>query len=472
MSEELQRPNILLIQSDQHRYDCVGRSRDYPVRTPHMDRLAEEGLWFSQAYTPIPLCCPARQSLLNGRRPEAFGALWNYNGAPPMQALQPDAYAWPRELGKAGYRNGFCGKWHVNPDHGPEAFGFDETVGQAEYRAHIDQRYPGLTYTNGWFGERNPVELEDAYTHYLADRTIDMIERFTAEGKPWHLRLDFPDPHLPCRPSEPFASMYKPDEVPQWRSFDERFEGKPYIQKQQLYNWRVEDYTWQDWAPTVALYYGAISQVDDAIGKVLSALDRLGLAENTIVIYTSDHGDMCGGHRMMDKHYIMYDDVVHVPFIIRWPQRIQPGSVCDAFVYNLLDLPPTLLEAASLPVPEWFHGRTLMPILAGQAVSDWREEAVSTYNGQQFGLYSQRMLRTREWKYVWNLTDIDELYDLRNDPEELRNRIADPACEAVVADLRQRLEAELTRCGDAIINRWTRAQLLEQRQASILTAYE
>lgn len=459
------KPNILYIQADQHRYDCVGYSRDYPVRTPHLDRLAGEGAWFSAAYTPIPLCGPARQALLNGRRAETFGALWNFKSALPVQALEPEQYAWPRALREAGYRNGFCGKWDVHPRCGPEFYGFDQSASDAEYDRYVKSRYPHVAYRNGWFGEASPLPLADSHSHYMAARAADMMRRFTEEGKPWHIRLDFHDPHLPCRPSEPFASMYSPAQVPPWRSFAEDFQNKPYIQKQQLYNWKVESYRWEDWAPTVAMYYGAISQVDDAVGLALRTLDELGIADRTIVVYTADHGDLCGGHRMMDKHYVMYEDVVKVPLIVRWPEKVAAGAVCGQFVYNMLDLPPTLLEAAGLTPPEFFHGRSLLPLLAGESVPEWRRDVLSTYNGQQFGLYTQRMLRTRNWKYVWNPTDIDELYDLQTDPDELCNRIGDPLLQERLAGLRRRLLEALDECGDGIAkSSWMREQLSESRK--------
>jgi arylsulfatase A-like enzyme len=259
--------------------------------------------------------------------------------------------------------------------------------------------------------------------------------------------------------------MYDPRAVPPWGSFAERFEDKPYIQRQQLLNWGIEEYGWEDWAPIVARYYGIISQTDDAIGRVLGALDALGVADNTIVVYTTDHGDLCGGHRMMDKHFVLYDDVVRVPLVIRWPGRITPGLRPDAFVHNLLDLPPTLLEAAGLPPGEALQGRSLLSLLAGEAVPDWRDAAVSTYNGLQFGLYTQRMIRTARWKYVWNTTDVDELYDLAADPDELTNRVHEPGRGELLRELRARLYHELDRVGDALVaNTWMRQQLLGSRK--------
>ncbi|MFS0725402.1 sulfatase-like hydrolase/transferase [Paenibacillus sp. 1P07SE] len=458
--------NVLLIMVDQQRYDCLGYSGARPVHTPNIDRLAGEGAWFDNAYTPIPLCCPARQAFLNGRRPEAIGGLWNYGITLPVPALEPTEYAWPRELQARGYRMGYVGKWHVHPEHDPTRYGYDDYVSEQDYAAFRMRQYPDVRYENGWLGEADPIPLEDARTHWLADRAIGLLDNYAGSSQPWHLRLDLSEPHLPCRPAGKFADMYPAGKIPRWGSFDERFDHKPYIQKQQLYNWGIEQYRWEDWAPIVARYYGAVSQTDDAIGKVLERLEQTGDAENTIVVYTTDHGDLCGGHRMMDKHYVMYEDVVKVPLIIRWPGRIAQGLRVSEFVYNLLDVPPTILECLGAEAPPGSHGRSLLPLLSNGRASKtagWRQEIVSTYNGQQFGLYSQRMIRDERWKYVWNPTDLDELYDLREDPHELTNQISNHELRPIVRHMRERMYAVLHQDGDGLVNSsWMRNQLLQE----------
>jgi arylsulfatase A-like enzyme len=302
----------------------------------------------------------------------------------------------------------------------------------------------------------------------LADKAVRLIESYAASGQPWHLRLDFPEPHLPCQPHASFLARYESEQIPVWRSFSDSFEGKPYIQKQQLLNWGLEQYGWSDWEPIVRRYYAIITQMDAAIGIVLEKLKRLGLERDTIVVYSADHGDMCGGHRMIDKHYILYDDVVKVPLIVKYPARISAGALIDKFVYNLLDLPPTLLEYAELAPQPFFHGRSLVPLLRGDRPDDWRTEVVSTYNGQQFGLYNQRMIRDERWKYVWNLTDVDELYDLRADPDELHNAIGDERHEDVLAELRSKLYEELKGHQDPFLKfDWMKRQLTEGRKLAV-----
>ncbi|WP_219837387.1 sulfatase-like hydrolase/transferase [Paenibacillus sp. R14(2021)] len=456
------KPNILLITADQLRYDCIGSSGVYPVQTPHLDRLAAESIVFAEAYSHIPVCSPARQSMLHGRRPESFGALWNYNAFLPVGYLQPEQYTWTAQLAENGYTSAFLGKWGVNPVHDPTSFGYAYYISESDYEAFRKSRYPNVTYMNGYFGERSPVPLEDAQTHWFAERAIETMHALNEGGEPWHMALHFSDPHLPCRPSGRFADLYAPGDIPEWAGFRESFANKPHIQRQQLLSWGIEHYEWADWAPVAARYYGMISQLDEAVGSVLDALRQLKSAAHTVVIFTADHGDMCGSHRMMDKHYVLYDDVVHVPFMIRQPGGRGTGAASSRFVYNLLDLGPTLLELAGLPSDaSRFHGSSLVPLLENAEPLEWRDSVVATYNGQQFGLFTQRMLRTDAWKYVWNLTDLDELYDLRQDPAELVNLIGNGAHTELLADLRKRLYDQLRADGDpAVDNEWTRRQLL------------
>ncbi|NLG23717.1 MAG: sulfatase-like hydrolase/transferase [Clostridiales bacterium] len=289
----------------------------------------------------------------------------------------------------------------------------------------------------------------------------ETIREFAAAGRPWHIWADYEEPHLPCRPSAPFADMYDPASIEPWDGFDDPFVNKPYCHRQQAVNWQLDGARWADVAPMVARYYGVISQLDDAIGKILAALEETGQAGNTIVAFTSDHGDMCGSHRMLDKHYVLYDDIVRVPLIVRHPDYA-PWR-CDSFQSNALDLPASFVRWLSLPDPGGMHGAPL----PRSAAEDENPRAciTSSGNGQQMGLHSIRMLRDDRCKYVWNLTDVDELYDLTDDPGELNNLIARPDLAGRVADMRRALYADLQAHGDRLVgNEWTRRQLLDNRK--------
>ncbi len=451
------KPNILFISCDQQRWDCLGFNGRYPVKTPNIDLLAAEGICFDQSYTPLPTCAPARQALVCGKRPESFGALCNFDQGIPVSSLGKDAYSWARDLQNAGYRTGYIGNWHVSPTLTPLDFGYETYIPTWKFVQKQQELYPDLRYQKGFYGEVSPYPIEHAVTHLAADRAIEMIDAYREE--PWHIKLDYVEPHLPCRPSEPFASMY--EKVPKWTSFDDSLEEKPYMHRQMLRNWDTQNMTWEDMKETVRLYYGYISQADDAIGKVIRHLKEIGQLDNTVVIYTADHGDMCCDRHMMDKHYIMYDSVTRVPLVIRYPALIKEGRRCDTPITNMLDLVPTILELAGLPVPEGLDAVTLTPYLRGEEHPTPRKYALCTYNGQQFGLYTQRMIRDRRWKYVWNPSDIDELYDTEADPAELHNLIYDPAYAETRKQLRRDMVKELDAVGDYTMKSYWLREILE-----------
>ena len=466
------RPNILLITSDQHRADCLETAGHPLVQTPSLSRLSREGVTFSHAFTSTPSCCPARQSLMCGQWAETHGGLWNYDlGLPLRDFCQP---TWSQALSASGYRMTHVGKWHVHETRTPLEFGYDRYVPLSDYARWRNERgmpstLPSLDpvvaetvhpTAHKFFGGLDPVALEDSRTHWLAAKAIEVLEEYAEGEQPWHLRLNFKSPHLPCYPTEPFYSQYAPEDVTPWGSWGDRFEGKPYIQRQQLASWRIEDMPWEAMSHFVARYLASVSQVDDAVGRVLNALDALGLAESTIVIYGADHGGMAGSHGMFDKHMVMYDDVLRVPLIMRGP-GIARGVTQDAFVSSTVGLANTLCDLTGIERPETFQGESFAALLEGGAPpDDWPDAIVSTYNGNQFGLFVQRMIRTKAMKYVWNPTAVDELYDLRADPWEMTNLIADASYGDVLAELRRQLLEELTERGDDTVKTtWMQDQL-------------
>ncbi len=453
--------NILLIHSDQHRYDCVGANGHPLLPTPHLDRLAGEGLNFTHAFCPIPLCMPTRASMLCGQWPAEHLQIANADSEAP-RTFRRELPVFSRLLAEEGYWLGYVGKWHVDFEREPTEFGFHRYVPNGQYGKWREaQGLPPAPRTNKWFGELDPhVAPQQSRLAWGADRTIQMLRERAEADEPFFLRWDPSEPHLPNLVPEPYSSMYPPEEIPPWPSFEENFEGKPYVQAQQLRTWRIEGWTWEDWAPIVSRYLAEISLLDAQVGRLVKALDRLGLAESTLVIYTSDHGDMCGGHRMIDKHFIMYDDAVRVPMIARWPGVIEPGRACDAFLASSVDLASTFCELAGVEPPDTFRGLSLVPMLRG-ARSNGRTDIFSSYHGNQFGLYSQRMVRGRRWKYVWNATAEDELYELETDPAELHNRAGDLDCAGELTHLRERLVEWMEETNDRLLNQWTRPQLLD-----------
>lgn len=453
------KPNLLFINLDQQRYDCLGFNGSTLVKTPNLDRLAAAGMRFSGAYTPIPLCCPARQTLLCGLMPDLHGGLWNYDICSPVAGLSPQAVTWPRLLSEAGYDCVYLGKWHVHPDHDATRYGYRvyENGLPLFNPDKLVQRHRVKSPVGSFgVGEFEDVPVAEAHTHRLAAQASEWLNKLTAGGEPWHLRVDFHEPHLPCYCAREFADLYDPAGIPPWPNFEEKFSGKPFIQRQQIENWGLKDWTWHEWSIYLAAYFGVVSQVDDAIGLILRALRDSGQEQNTLVVFTADHGDAAGSHRMMDKHYVMYEEEVRVPMVMCWPGVIPAGQCSDDWIVHYLDLPPTLLEAAGLPVDQSFQGRSFFPVMRGEQHPMPRNEVFSSYNGQQFGLYTQRMIRDHSAKYVWNATDVDEFYDMRTDPHEMNNLAEDPARAEQVRRYRHRLHDCFAALGDPMIknNRW------------------
>jgi arylsulfatase A-like enzyme len=465
------RPNILFINVDQLRYDSLGATGNPIVKTPNIDRIAKKGISFSRAYTPLPSCCPARQSLLTGQMPEKHAGIWNFGGGGslPVPEISPDAATWVPRLRDSGYRTAYIGKWHVHPTLDATHYGFEtfEEPPNDNYETpHKAEKYP---VDNPWpefpMGYYETLPVEECHTHVLARKCVDKIDELESGEAPWYIRLDYSEPHLPCVPAEPFASMYLPETIPPWENFDEDFEGKPYIQKQQLRNWCLENWTWKEWSVYMSGYYGIISQMDDSLGLVLRYLEEKELMEETLIIFTTDHGDAAGSHRQIDKHYVMYEEETHVPLFLRWDGMIKPESVCADFISHYLDLPVTLLELLELTVPESYQGKTLLPMLKGEANPNRRDFAFSTYNGQQFGLYCQRMIRDERYKYIWNATDIDEMYDLENDPFEMKNLAAKDEDSDLCRHYRKKVHAVFSELQDPLVTGlWNARYLTGERQ--------
>ncbi len=399
----MRRPNLLLVHADQHRHDCVGAHGHPLLRTPALDRLAA-----------------------------------------------------------AGYRHAWIGKFHRELTGLPTDHGAALHVDPSAYPAwRAARRLPPEPREGGWFG---CVDLacppEATRLAWMADHVIAELEHAaTRPDEPFFLRCDPPEPHLPCRPSAAFAALFPPAAIAPWPSWPDRQPGKPAAQLRQKRLWGVADWTWEQWQPVVARYLAVIAELDHQLDRILQTLDSLGLAENTLVAYTADHGDYCGGHGQMDKHFALYDDLVRVPLLLRWPGHVPAGARPSAFVCNELDLARTLLAAAELKAPPSFVGQDLLALLRGD--SPPRDHAFAQYFGTESGSTSLRMLRTADWKYVYHPTgDTDELYDLAADPAEQVNLVAAPAHAETLRTLRARLAAAMEEARDPLLNPWTRVELL------------
>jgi len=490
--------NVLLLLTDQERYD-VSHPDGPPVETPAMDRLRREGVAFERAYTPIGICSGARASLLTGLYPHNHGMLNNCHEADAvLPDLPPDLLTFGDLLADAGYDNSYLGKWHVGRDQGPADFGFERLDGadaeraDEEFRAH--QREHGVDPDGIELEDtierprghppiiagRTPVPEEATYTYYLTERTIERLEAL-ADGRdgarrdggtgtgddgdespgdtpgPFFHRTDFPGPHPPYVVPEPYASMYDPDELELWDNHRETYAGKPAVQERYLSYRGVDELTRAEWRELLAKCFGFVSFVDAQMGRILDALD--GLELDPMVVHAADHGDFAGGHRQYNKGPFMYEETYHVPLIVRWSGVEDPGSTREKFV-RLHDLMPTFLDVAGVDPPADLDARSLVPLLRGESPDDWPDAAFAEYHGDEFGLYSQRMVRTGQYKYVYNPPDTDELYDLAADPGELENLVDHPMYADVAARLRRRLHEWMGETDD-VIEQASRHVLLE-----------
>ncbi|XVH32618.1 sulfatase-like hydrolase/transferase [Haloferacaceae archaeon DSL9] len=456
------RPNVLLLLTDQERYDLS--APDGPaVDTPTIDRLGAEGMRFDRAYTPISICSSARASLLTGLYPHAHGMINNVHEADAIQPNLPsDLPTFGERLADDGYETTYLGKWHVGRDQTPEDFGFRFLGGSDQHHDAIetafrdyrrrefdiapddeadlleDELFSGHAHEPIPISARTTAPVEATRPYYLAERTIERLEDCAGGGEPFFHRTDFLGPHHPYIVPEPYASMYDPDEIEPWPSYADTFDGKPAAHEQYRRYRGVDDFAWETWAEAIAKYFGFTTFIDEQMGRVLDAVDDLGLTESTLVVHTADHGDFAGGHRQFNKGPLMYEDTYHIPLFVRWPGVVDPASTCEAFV-GFHDLMPTFLDAADVRIPDDIDGRSILPLCRGERPDDWPDAAFAEYHGDEFGLYSQRMVRTERFKFVYNAPDRDELYDLDADPHELRNLVDHPD----YADEKARLEARL-----------------------------
>ncbi|MCV2396269.1 sulfatase-like hydrolase/transferase [Actinotalea sp. M2MS4P-6] len=461
--------NILFLMTDQHRADTLGAYGATPALTPALDALASAGTRFDHWYTPTAICTPARASLLTGSAPFRHRLLANYErNVGYLEDLPDGQWAFSQPLRAAGYNCGLIGKWHAGTEKTAATFGFDgpslagwhNPVDHPDYLAYLDEHgYPPYrvhdqirgVLPNGGPGNllaaRLDQPVEATFEHYLATRAIEMLERygedFRAGRRPFFLALHFFGPHLPYVLPDRYFDLVDPTEVELPPSVQETFAGKPPVQANYSAHWTFDTMPLEVSRKLLAVYRGYVALIDDEIGRVMAAVERLGLADDTAVVFTADHGEFTGSHRLHDKGPAMYDDIYRTPGIVRVPGA--PAQVRSEFV-SLMDCTATILELAGLPTGDAVDSVSLVPLLRGEEV-DWRQEIVGEFHGHHFP-YPQRMLRTDRYKLVVNPESVNELYDLRADPDELHNVYGHPEHAEVRRDLMARLYRLLRDRGD------------------------
>ena len=487
-------PNLLLITSDQHRGDCFG-FEGRAVRTPHLDLMAEEGARFCTAITPNPVCQPARASMLTGLLPNTHGVRDNGIDLPPATGERGFAGC----LARSGYRTGFIGKAHFSSHHtfaptgtpecrqsmdrfGPEWFGpymgFEHAELVVEGHNHWLPMAPpfGRHYERWYHGDGRgelknrlyraslPPDSQGALqtwnsglppawhnSTWVGDRTIDFL-RTSSRDRPFCLWASFPDPHHPFDAPAPWCWMHRPEDVdlPPHRSRDlERrpwwhraaIEGNPAHGNAEINKMRSPaEQTEAQLRHLIANYYGMISFIDHQVGRIDAALHEFGLADNTVVIFTSDHGEWLGDHGLVLKGPMPYDGLLRVGLVAKGPGIAR--DICVRQPVSLVDLAPTLLDFAGAPIPA-MHGCSLRSLMAGGA-----DERAFAYNEWDVGAdrcgmpLRLRTVRTERYRMTIELeSGAGELYDFATDPHECMNRFDDPAYREVRAELIRHVEA-------------------------------
>lgn len=455
-------PNIVLFLTDQLRADALGCYGNTICPTPNLDRFAANGMLFDNAFTTSPACSPSRASLMTGNYSHNHGVLLNTHIDPAFsRGLDPQTETFADVLKGAGYRTDYIGKWHVHETLPPTEYGFDRYEDRWGSRG---DRVPGSEIAIDFPGGSVPVAATattDAQKLFPAEavtRGLEMINDRAVEANPFFLRIDVVEPHFECTPPEPFASLVDPKSIPPWPNFEETFEGKPMSHLRKHQEWHLEEYDWEWWSKVVAKYYGVISYVDACFGKLMEGLEESGLSNNTIVVFSTDHGDAMGSHKHFEKAGTLYDEVYRVPLIMGGPKRwVQPGKRKE-FV-RLLDLAPTFAEWAETEFSSPIDGLSAAPLAAGKTPEAWPDSVYAEYHGEVWGYNSQRMVRTENWKYGFEPNGLDELYDLKNDPHEMINLIDEAEHSGTVTEMRGRLHGWIDATADHFTWPWVKMNL-------------
>ncbi|HUV65046.1 MAG TPA: sulfatase-like hydrolase/transferase [Sedimentisphaerales bacterium] len=414
-AEPVKRPNILFLMSDQHRWDFMGCTSHPLVRTPNMDRLAAEGALFDAAYCHWPVCVPSRMSMITGRYAHSHGTLGN------TYALPQDQQTIGGYLKTLGYRTAAIGKMHfVDED---QQHGFDDRVEKADYSKDkgTEIRNTKILARSGQPWGISTQTEDETYEHYIAGKTIEWLEK--KGDKPFCVWCSFSAPHPPFVAPENFYKLYEgkvkiPPQPPT---------PNPFLKKS-TQEWA--DLTDEQAPVVMTAYMASITQMDRNIGRVLEALEKLGLADNTVVSYTSDHGDMQWQHGRFGK-MTMFDGAARIPMIMRYKRRIAGGIVRHEIVEHV-DMYPTFCDLLGVPTPAAVQGRSLMPLLEGKT-ANWPNTAF-------IEMGNSVVVRASRYKCRFEARKALELYDLEKDPQEWDNLIGKPGSDKILAEMRQLLD--------------------------------
>lgn len=477
----MRKPNVVVVMTDQQKANSLALYGNPIVQTPALERLAEAGAVLDGFHAASPLCVPARTAFWTGRWPHTTGSRWN------SVYLNPLENHLPKLLKEQGYRLGLFGKNHCFTEgpqggrHRPDQPSddvrlFDEVFNAGHFG--VENEHDELAsflgqrkFKTAYYTESNPLPASESVNVRVTERAIRFIERYRDE--PFLLWLSYPDPHHPFQAPEPYASMYPPAEVPLPPPDD--LTSKPLQQQIAHRMFGMHEASEEGIRAVTSMYYGMVRFVDDCLGQFLAHLANLGLDEDTIVVFTTDHGEYLGEHGLMHKTVGFYDCIVRLPFVISWPGVI--GQARHGDLLSQVDVLPTLLDLLELPSPAGVQGRSFSPLLLGTQYV--RAEAVfaeAGVEGQPLGwddltvtpatptdtkLFPwdsyvdafrgrAKMVRTERWKYCYYSNGDQELYDMRDDPAELVNLAGDARYTDVIATLKEYLLRWLIQSEDTL----------------------
>ncbi|QNN22686.1 sulfatase-like hydrolase/transferase [Planctomycetales bacterium ZRK34] len=429
---EPESPNIVFLFTDDQRFDALN-AVDSVMHTPNLDRLVQRGVRFANAFATLSICSPSRAAVMSGQ----YGSV---NGVTTLgQRLSDASPKLPALLREAGYRTGMMGKWHLG--NKPQSIGFDEAI---YFMSN------GTYYNRKIIRDGEPQTAPGYIDDYMADRSVEFIERAARDSKPFFLWFCTQLPHMDHRhdwPAQPqYLDLYDPAKLCVPPTWDDDLSTKPPYLKNARSRTQALSYGY-DKKPNIQRhrqrYQAAISQADEAIGRVIDAIDRLKLTERTVFIVMGDNGWMIGDHGFTSK-VLAYEPSMRVPMIITAP-GIKPG-VDEHLVLNI-DLTPTMLDFAGVSAPDLMHGKSLMPLLRGNSAG-WRDAFVYEAPTPCLGSHPIYAARNQRWKLIQTYDPKQpdrityrELYDLENDPDEMNNRADDPDASAIVKELAARIAA-------------------------------
>ncbi len=455
-------------------------------QTPNLQKLAEASAIFSKAYTSVPLCTPARASIFTGKYPHKHGLLYNATYESYGRPELVDASSMiTTPLKDAGYHCGYIGKWHIGEKLGPVDYGFEGTrfAGYglpsdfvADYDDYLKEKgHPGQEFVkvknfvssrdidslNFPLGRNMPPDFNGSEQYagvvdlpteltpagFVASRTVDMLNQFKDE--PFFLTASFWGPHHPAMPNNTYAGTHSPEAIEEWANYNDELNGKPNIQSRYIkcLHRRFNEEGWPLWSKVIAAHFDFMTMIDSQIGLILDELDNLGLRENTLVIFTADHGDSLGCHGgLWDKGPYNYEEVMRVPMLVRVP-GLENMSVHNAMVNNM-DVYSTILDYCGAKCPDDVDSVSFLPVAERNAKSVRDFVMTQFYGFDVRGLCLQRSIISGNLKYVFNPADIDEFYDLDDDPDEMTNGIDDSSKAGEITMMKTKLSNEMKRVKD------------------------